>query len=146
MTTSAYLQGQLELQDGTASWISADFYAILVGSGYEFSDAHTTYANVSTHEIEDADYTRQALASKSITLSSGAILYDCANINFGAEVSINAAGGSLIILRGTAASPASGDRLHYHWPLAAPGQSTNSQFAVNTPNGVYRIPLNVPED
>lgn len=142
MDTQAYTQGFLDLVDGSIAFANDSAYAILVGDGYSFSAAHTTYADVSTHEITDEDYEPQALSGKSVSLSGGDVVYDCSDISFGEEVEINAAGGALIILAGAAASPSSSDRLLFHWALPSPGASLNAPFKVNTPSGLYKITIN----
>lgn len=142
MTALAYNSGLLTLCNGGTAFASDDCYMILVGSGYTFSAAHSTYANVSGEEIDDADYDPVALGSKSVTVESGNILYDCANVTFGDPVTIDAAGGMAIILKGTAASPQSTDPLLFAWELTGAGASTNSEFTVTTPNGLYEIEIN----
>lgn len=142
MASSAYNQGLLELVNGTIAFASTDCYAVLVDSNYTFSAAHTTYANVSGDEIEDSDYAPVALSGKTVSIVSTDIVFDCSDISFGSEVTIDANGGAIVILAGTAASPQSTDRLLFHWDLPAPGASTNAPFAVNTPNGLYKVAIN----
>jgi|GEM_PF-6420010 len=140
MTTKAYNAARLALANGDIDWEAGSFYAILVDSDYAFSAAHTTYANVSGDEITDDDYAPVEITGASVALvDTDDVLYDCDNISFGSNVSINASGGHLIILQGSAASPAAGDALVFAREMADPSASTNSVFTVNTPNGIYRI-------
>lgn len=139
MTVEAYSQGLLDLTDGTTDWATANVYAILVDNTYTFSAAHTQYSDVSAAEITDTDYAPQDVASKTVALDTGDVLYDSADISFGANVSIDASGGRIIFLVGDEATPGTTDRLLFTWQLPNPAQSTNAEFTVTTGNGIYRI-------
>lgn len=147
MAANAFYAGMLSLSNGGTAFASDDCYAVLLDSNYTFDPTDDTYSDISGDEIEDADYDPVALSGKSVSIvSTDTIRYGCSNISFGSEVTINAAGGSIVIVKGTAASPQAGDLLLFHWDLPAPGASSGAPFAVNTPNGLYDHKMNVPQD
>lgn len=139
MATRVYNQGFLELVNGTISWPSAGVYAVLVSSAYTYSIAHLTYSDISANIITDADYAPQDLTDKTTALVTNDVLYDSANISFGANVTIDASDGHLIFVEGSAATPAADDRLIFEWALPAGASSTNSEFTITTTNGIFRI-------
>jgi len=138
-TVTAYNSGLLTLTDGSTAFATDACYAILVND-YTFSAAHTAYSNVSSTELSTAgDYDRVALGSKSVSVVTDKIVYDCANVSFGDPVSIGPADG-IVILKGTAATPGSSDPVLFYAPLTDV-QSTDAVFAINTPNGLYEISI-----
>lgn len=144
--TKAYNSGLHALTSGAVAWESADVYAIIV-SGYTFNKSHTTYANVSAAELDDAgDYAPKAVTGKSvgIVLGSGedpdVIRYDSDNVSFGTDVSIGPADG-IVFLAGNAAAPDAADPVLLYGPLPE-GGSLNSTFSVSTADGVYDIKIN----
>ena len=138
-TVTAYNSGLLTLANGGTAFATDACYAILV-DGYTFSAAHTEYSNVSGAELSTAgDYDRVALAGKSVAVVSDKVVYDCNNISFGDPVSIGPADG-VVILKGTAGSPASADPVLFYAPLTDV-QSTDAVFAINTPDGLYEISI-----
>lgn len=139
MATQVYNQGFLELVNGTVAFGTDPVYVVLVSSGYTFSKAHTEYSNVSASEIVDADYAPQDVTGKTVALVVDDVLYDSADISFGTTVTIDATSGGLVFLTGDAATPAATDRLLFFWQLPASASSTNSEFAITTPNGIHRI-------
>lgn len=140
MAARIYTQAKLNLLDGAVQWTIDDIYAMLVSSAYTYSAAHTTRADVSTHEITDTDYDPKAIGGRGINLGSGTIVeFNCNDISFGSSVTIDASGGHLIILKGNALSPASGDPLLFELQLPDPASSTNGIFTVTTPSGVWNI-------
>lgn len=139
MAVRVYNTAKRDLLNGTSTWHSGTFYAVLVSSAYTYSAAHTTYANVSGSEIADADYDPVVIASPTVTGTSGTVLFDCADIEFGSDVTIDASGGHLIILKGSAASPQSGDPVLFESTLPDPASSTNGIFTITVPNGLWSI-------
>jgi len=140
MATKAYNSARLALGNGAMDWDNDTFYAVLVSAAYTFSAAHTTYADVFGSEIEDADYGPVALTGNSVALvATDDVLYDCDDISFGNPVTIDASGGHMIIIKGSAAGPIAGDSLVFARDMADPSASTNSEFTVTTPSGIYRI-------
>jgi len=141
MASSAYKAGFLRLVNGTKTFATDGYYAILV-DGYVFSDAHDAYSDISATELSTAgDYDRVALGSKTVAYSTDKVRYDCANISFGDPVSIGPADG-IVILEGTAATPGASDVPVFYQDLNDL-QSTDAVFSVNTPNGLYEIEINV---
>lgn len=142
MATQTYNSGFLSLVDGTTAWGTvSDVYAILVGSGYTFSRDHTEYSDVSAEEITDVDYAPQDVpaAGRSVALSTNDVLFDCGDVSFGSEVTIDASGGGIIFLLGDEASPQAADPLLFYWQLPDPASSTAGTFTVRVPNGIIRI-------
>ena len=140
MATKAYNSARLGLGNGSIDWDNDTFYAVLVAAAYTYSAAHSTYADVSANAITDADYGPVALTGNSVTLvDTDDVLYDCADISFGNPVTIDASGGHMVILKGSAAGPLAGDSLVFARDMADPSASTNSEFTVATPSGIYRI-------
>lgn len=136
MATQVYTSGLLALADGSISFGNANVYAVLV-TGYTFSAAHSTYSDISANEITDADYSPADVAGKSVAASGTNILYDSGDISFGTEVSIAAEG--VIFVVGDEAAPDAGDQLLFHWDFGGSQSSTDSQFQINTPAGIYEL-------
>jgi hypothetical protein len=124
------------------NWASDTIVAVLLGAGYTPSNTHSTYADVSGSVIADVGYTPVVLTGKTSVNSAGVILWDCADISFGTNVSLTAkyvafvkqAGGALV----------STDQLIGRCDLntansTATVSSVNSTFAVNTPNGLFDL-------
>ena len=139
MATKAYNSARLALGNGSMDWDNDTFYAVLVAAAYTYSAAHITYADVSANVITDTDYAPVALTGNMVALIDTDVLYDCADISFGNPVTIDASGGHMVILKGSAAGPLAGDELAFARDMADPSASTNSEFTVTTPNGIYRI-------
>lgn len=136
MATQVYTSGLLALADGSVSFGTDDVYAVLV-SGYTFSASHSTYSDISASEITDADYSPADVAGKSVAASGTDILYDSDDISFGAEVSIDAEG--VVFVVGDEVNPDAGDQLLFHWDFGGSQSSTDSQFQINTPDGIYEL-------
>lgn len=137
-----YNRGKLAHSQSDLS--SATISVVLLGSGYTPDvAAHTAYSDVSASEIGDADYTPQQLTTPAFTESTGTVSFDGDDISFGNPVSIEAKYAVFVrIDTGTVASPATGDVLLGYVDLntsggAATVSSTNSEFSVNTPNGLF---------
>ena len=140
MTTKAYNSGRLGLGNGSLDWDNDNFYAVLVSAAYTYSAVHTAYSDVSTNEIGDAGYAPVALTGNTVALVDiDDVLYDCNDISFGSNVSIDASGGHLVILKGSSAGPLAGDPVVFAREMVSPSASTNSEFTITTPNGIYRI-------
>jgi hypothetical protein len=124
------------------NWASDTIVAVLLGAGYTPSLAHTQYSDVSANVIADAGYAPVVLTGKTSVLSAGKILWDCADVSFGTNVSLTAkyvaffkrAGGSLT---GTDQYIGYGDLNDTN--TSATVSSTNSTFAVNTTNGLFDV-------
>lgn len=140
MASKMYNNARLIINNGVVAWASADLYAILVSSAYTYDATHTTYADVSASEISDTDYSPVDVANASISIvDTDDVLFDCDNISFGSEVTINASGGHMIILAGDEAAPAASDKLMFAVELADPTASSASEFTITTADGVYRV-------
>lgn len=123
-------------------WVNDTIVAVLLGNGYTPSLTHTTFADISSYQITDVGYAPVVLSSKTSTLTSGKILWDCADISFGTNVSITAKYLAFVKRAGT--SLVASDRYLAYVDLdtastSATVSSVNSNFAVNTPNGLFDL-------
>lgn len=134
-----YNSGKLNSLNGSIDADTDTLVMILLASGYTPDvAAHTTYADVSGSEIADADYSPQVISGAAFTESAGTVNFDSDDVSFGTSVSIEAK--YAVVVRRDGASLASGDLLLGYVDLNTGGgtvSSTNSDFAVNTPNGYY---------
>ena len=139
-TVTAYNSGLLTLTNGGTAFAADACYAILVNA-YTFSAAHSTYADVSATELSTAgDYDRVALTTKTVSVVTSDIVYNCGNISFGDPVSIGPADG-IVILKGAAATPNAADPLLFYAPISPAATSTEAVFSLNTTNGLYEISI-----
>ena len=127
---------------GQINWASDTIVAVLLGNGYTPSAAHTTYANISANEVSGGGYAPVVITGKTSALGSGKILWDCADISFGSNVSITAKYVYLLKRAGGALAPT--DQLIGYCDLdnasgTATVSSTNSTFQVSTTNGLFDI-------
>lgn len=123
-------------------WANDTIVAVLLGNGYTPSLSHTTFADISSHQISDAGYAPVVLTGKASTLTSGKVLWDCADISFGTNVSITAK--YVAFVKRAGASLVASDRYLGYVDLdtastSATVSSVNSNFAVNTPNGLFDL-------
>ena len=123
------------------NWATDTIVAVLLTVGYTPSAAHSTYANISANICADVGYAPVVLTGKTSALTADKILWDCADISFGTNVSLTAkyvaivkrAGGALA---GTDQLIGYGD-LNVGAGLSA--SSTNSTFQVNTTAGLLEV-------
>ena len=134
----AYREGLYMLCSGT-DLAGESAYAVLLGPSYEFSDQHTSLSNVSSHEITDEDYERQAVTGLSVALDGNEIVFNANDVVFGAEVNI--AADHFVIVAGDIANPDPGDELLFYVHLDDM-ESRNAQFAIRLPNGIHGITIN----
>lgn len=64
-TTGAYNRGKFSIANGSLSLLTADIRVLLVNSGYIFSAAHNTVADV-TFELGGTGYARKQLVNKTL--------------------------------------------------------------------------------
>lgn len=137
-----YNSGVLDLLDGTQDWSTDDHYVVLLDSGYTPSGAHTTYSNISSDEVSDADYDAQDMTGESVTEpSGGTVRADADNVSFGDPVTITAK--YAVVLVGTAAGKDAGDALVGYVDLDDGGttvSSTNGAFTIQwNSNGLFQV-------
>lgn len=135
-----YNNAKLLLNNGGLNMASDGIAAVLLGSGYTPSAAHSTFADISAQEISDADYAQKAVTGQTVTGAGGTVTADCADISFGASVTITAK--YLALVKGTAGSLVSTDKLVGYCDLNSSGgtvSSTSGAFSVNTPSGLYTV-------
>lgn len=133
-----YDNAKLLLLNGGLNMASDTLAAVLLTSSYTPSAAHSTFADVSTDEVADADYDQQAVAGESVTGSGGTVTVDTGDISFGSAVTITAK--YLVLVKGTAGALTGTEKLIGYCDLNSGGGSVSSTaagFSVNTPNGLF---------
>lgn len=122
-------------------WAADTIVAVLLGTGYTPLTTHSTYADMSAQVIADAGYAPVVLTGKTSVNTAGTILWDCADISFGTNVSLTAK--YVAIVKRAAGALAGSDRLIGYCDLNVGGgltvSSTNSTFQVSTTNGLFEI-------
>jgi hypothetical protein len=124
------------------TWATDTIVAVLLGNGYTPAATHSTYADISAHVIADAGYAPVVLTGKTSVNTAGTILWDCADISFGTNVSLTAK--YVVFVKRAGGSLTGTDQLIGYCNLnttsgTATVSSTNSVFAVNTPNGLFDV-------
>jgi hypothetical protein len=61
-----YNRGKLIITNSSLSWTADTIRALLVDSGYVYSDDHNFVSDVAGDEVADASYARQTLANKAV--------------------------------------------------------------------------------
>jgi hypothetical protein len=90
-----YSTGLLAIANGTVSWTNSTIKALIVTDGYTFTKSHEFVTDVTDfgEEVVNAvgtGYERKTLTSKTVTLSSNVVKFDCANITYTAiETNLN---------------------------------------------------------
>jgi len=134
-----YDNAKLLLLNGGLNMASDAIAAVLLTSAYTSSAAHATWADVSADEVAGGgDYTQKAVSGQAVSETSGTVTADTADISFGSAVTITAK--YLVLVKGTAGSITSTDKLIGYCDLNAGGGSVSSTagaFSVNTPNGLF---------
>lgn len=124
------------------NWETDAIVAVLLNASYTPNAAHTIFSDVSSTQISDAGYAPVVLSNKTVVRTNGTILWDCDDINFGSNVSITAK--RIVLIKRAGASLVASDQLIGHCDLnttsnSATVSSTNSNFVVNTPNGLFDV-------
>lgn len=133
-----YDNAKLLLLNGGLNMASAGITAVLLGSGYTPSAAHSAWSDVSANEIADSGYAEQAVSGQTVTLASGTVTVDSGDISFGTNVTLTAK--YLVLVQGTAGSLTAASKLIGYCDLNTGGgtvSSTAGAFSVNTPNGLF---------
>tara|TARA_Y100001938_G_scaffold147479_1_gene228749 strand:+ start:1267 stop:1692 length:426 start_codon:yes stop_codon:yes gene_type:complete len=112
------------------------FKVLLTTSSYTPAATHSTISDI-TNEVTDSDYSRQTLASVTVTETGGTVTFDADNISFGSAVSITAK--YAVIYDDTHAS----DALMCYVDLDTGGgsvSSTNSTFQITiNASGIWTL-------
>lgn len=98
-----YSTGLLGIANGTISWNSVNVKALIVDSGYTFDKADEFVSDVVADEVTNSvgtGYTRKTLQSKTVTLASNVVKFDCADITYTA-VTTNEVWSKLIVYNDT---------------------------------------------
>jgi len=124
------------------TWASDTVVAVLLGAGYTPSATHVNWSEVSAQHVTGTNYAPVALANKTSVRSGGTILWDCDDINFGANVTVTAKYVGIVKRAGGALTGT--DQLIGYCDLenasgSATVSSTNSTFQVNTTAGLFDL-------
>lgn len=124
------------------TWATDTIVAVLLGSGYTPAATHSTWNDVSAQHVTGTNYAPVALANKTSVNTSGTILWDCDDIDFGSNVTVTAK--YVAIVKRVGGSLTSTDQLIGYCDLdnasgTATVSSTNSVFKVNTTNGLFSV-------
>lgn len=124
------------------TWATDTIVAVLLGNGYTPAATHTQWSDVSTNHVTGTNYAPVALSGKTSTRSGGTILWDCDDINFGANVTVTAKYVAIVKRSGGALTTT--DQLIGSCDLdnasgTATVSSTNSTFQVNTTSGLFDL-------
>ena len=115
---------------------SDTFKCLLTPSSYTPAATHSTISDI-TNECADSDYSRQTLASVTVTETGGTVTFDSDDISFGSSVSITAK--YAVIFDDTHAS----DALMCYVDLDTGGgsvSSTNSTFQITiNASGIWTL-------
>ncbi len=115
---------------------SDTFKCLLTTSSYTPAATHSTISDI-TNECADSDYSRQTLASVTVTETGGTVTFDSDDISFGSSVSITAK--YAVIFDDTHAS----DALMCYVDLDTGGgsvSSTNSTFQITiNASGIWTL-------
>ena len=129
----------------TEDFINSGVYAVLVDAAHTPDRAaDVTYSDISANECVDADYSRQALASKTIALASTSVRLSCGKITFTASGDVS--GQYVYLLYGTAASPQAADVILGHVDLTGSGNASSigAEFSYTpSPSGLLELPRSV---
>ena len=80
-----YCTGLLGIANGTILFTTNTIKAIIVDSGYTFDKSHQFVTSVSANEVTNSvgtGYERKTLQSKTVTLASNVVKFDCANVTY----------------------------------------------------------------
>lgn len=124
------------------TWATDTIVAVLLGNGYTPAATHSTWADVSAQHVTGTNYAPVALSGKTSVRSTGTILWDCDDINFGANVTVTAK--YVAIVKRVGGSLTGTDQLIGYCDLenasgSATVSSTNSTFQVNTTSGLFDL-------
>lgn len=124
------------------NWVNDTIVAVLLTTSYTPQATHTAYSDVSANVVSMSDYAPVVLSSKTSVRSNGIILWDCANIDYGATVTLSAK--TLVLVKRASGVLAPTDQLIGYVDLNTDGptavaSSTSAAFAINTPNGLFSV-------
>lgn len=138
MTVGPFLShdtGYLAQLSGAEDFLGSGVYAVLVDDAQTPNRAsEASYSAISGNECTDADYSRQALASKSASIEATRVRFTCGKITFTASGDVS--GRYLYVCYGTAATPQAGDVILGHIDLTGDGNASSigAEFSF-TPSG-----------
>lgn len=109
---------------GTADFLDGGVYAVLVDAAHTPDRAtDNAYSAISANECSDADYSRQALASKTATVEATRVRFNCGKITFTASGTVS--GQYVYFLYGAAATPQAADVILGHVDLTGTGNASS---------------------
>lgn len=139
----AYEKGLLAMLDGSVDFDTDVLQAILLTNAHTVDVVNDQFvSNVTAEECADGDYARQAIAGNALSIVSGAVRFDCNDIDFGNTVTISAR--YLVIAKDTNVDAS--DQLLFICDLNTGGgnlSSTSGDFDITiNASGIYNIDAN----
>ena len=127
---------------GSIDWANDTIVAVLVNAAYTPALTHSTWNDVVANHSTGTNYAPVVVTGKTSARSGGTILWDCADVNFGANVTITTK--YIVFLKRAGGALATSDQLIGYCDLenasgSATVSSTNSTFQVNTTNGLFDV-------
>jgi len=124
------------------NWASDTIVCALLDASYSPSAAHSTWNDAVARHVTGTNYAPVELTGKTSVLAAGKILWDCADIEFGTNVTVTAK--YAVILKRAGGALATSDQLIGYVDLnttsgGATASSTNSIFTVGTANGIFDV-------
>ena len=115
-----------------------DNLGILVADGYTHAYDTHDFVNDLTNELTDGDYAREAVTATELTISSGVLVFDAADQDYGAAVTLTAAMAQVLATE-TGASDAA-RMLVCLQDFVTAATSTAGQFTVqHSASGIFRL-------
>lgn len=124
------------------TWLSDTIVAVLVDATYTPAATHSTWNDVVANHSTGTNYAPIVVSGKTSVQTAGTILWDCADVDFGSTVTI--ATKYIVFLKRAGGTLATSDQLIGWCDLdttsgSSTVSSTNSEFVVNTTNGLFDI-------
>lgn len=124
------------------TWATDTIVGVLLGNGYTPALTHSTWADMSAQHVSGTNYAPVELTNKTSTRSGGTILWDCDDIDFGANVTVTAK--YIAIVKRAGGALTGTDQIIGYCDLdnasgTATVSSTNSVFKVNTTSGLFDV-------
>lgn len=110
MTISAFTiqdSGLAAILNGTIDLDTSALYAILLVGAHTPTQAKALYSDISSNEITDAGYVRQALSGAAISSSGKQRIFNSNPVSFGSNVTLSAK--YMYVLKGAAGTPNASD-------------------------------------
>lgn len=132
-TLNAYSGGITNLSDS-----GTDVVVALLDGNHSFDETHDSWADISTNEIADADYSPQSLSNMSLSHDgAGVVTFDADDVSFGTDVTISA--DHAVVYDNTPSTDAD-KKLLTHIDFEGTEQSENGEFSITWgANGIFTV-------